>query len=248
MNFLEPHLLPLQNPRLLPMPDHPVYQTELYLLAALLFYAYLLFKMSSRLSAYFHFLFDWQSLDKTAPGRQGRIDWSSFQLFCLMVVCFVTASLYLYQWAAHADLTTTYFGTLPAWLSDSEEEVLSRLFFFVVAAFTCRWGLMHGLSRLFKENAFGSLVVRLDIGYLFFWVMWAFPVLLVSFSLSNYLSFVLLGLGTLYVLVFLFKWFKVLALSRQLSRFSYLHIFLYLCALEILPFLCFYKLIGIVIA
>ncbi len=248
MNFLEPHLLPLQNPRLLPMPDHPVYHTELYLLAALLFYAYLLFKMSSRLSAYFHFLFDWQALDKTAPGRQGRIEWSSFQFFCLMVVCFVTVCLYLYQWAAHPDMTARYFWTLPSWLTASEEEVLLRLFVFVVAAFACRWVLLSGLSRLFKENAFGSLVVKLEIGYLFFWVMWAFPIILISFNLSKSLPLILIGLLVIYLLVLLFRWFKILALSRQLSRFSYLHIFLYLCALEILPFLCFYKLIGIVIA
>ncbi len=249
MTFLEPHAFPVQNERLLPMPDAPVYDTELYLLAALLLYAYLLYKTAPRLLAYFRFLFDWRSLDKVSAGRQSLLaGHQTFYGFCLIAASFVTLSLYLYQWAAHPGLMTRYFGPLPGWLTGSEGEVLARLFIFVTAVFVCKWLLLYGISALFKEGAFGSAAVRLETGYLFFWVLWALPLLLVSFGLPHLLPFVLPLLAAAYILILLFRWFKMLVLSRQLSRFSYLHIFSYLCALEILPFLCFYKLMGIVIA
>ncbi len=110
MTFLEPHRLAVQNERLLPMPDKAVYDTELYLLAALLLYAYLLYKNAPRLLAYFRFLFDWRALDKVAPGRQGNLDRQGFYAFSLIAVGFVTVSLYLYQWAAHPELTAGRFG------------------------------------------------------------------------------------------------------------------------------------------
>ncbi len=248
MTFLEPHRLAVQNERLLPMPDKAVYDTELYLLAALLLYAYLLYKNAPRLLAYFRFLFDWRALDKVAPGRQGNLDRQGFYAFSLIAVGFVTVSLYLYQWAAHPELTAGRFGPLPAWLMASEREILVRLIIYVTAVFACKWLLFYGISGLFKETAFGAAAIRLETGYLFFWVLWALPVLLVSFGLPRFLPFALIVLAVAYILILLFRWFKLLVLSRQLSRFSYLHIFLYLCALEILPFLCFYKLMGIVIA
>ena len=249
MTFLEPHGLPLQNERLLPMPDAPVYDTELYLLAALLLYAYLLYKTAPRLLAYFRFLFDWRSLDKVSAGRQNLFaGYQTFYGFSLVAASFVTFSLYLYQWVAHPGLTARYIEPLPGWLVASEGEILARLFIFVPAVFGCKWLLLYGISALFKEHAFGGAAVRLETGYLFFWVLWALPLLLISFGLPNLSSFVLLVLTVAYVLILLFRWFKMLVLSRQLSRFSYLHIFSYLCTLEILPFLCFYKLMDIVIA
>lgn len=248
MSFLEPHRLAVQNERLLPMPDAAVYDTEMYLLAALLLYAYLLYKNAPRLLVYFRFLFDWRALDKLAPGRQGDLGRQTFYVFSLVAVGFVTVSLYLFQWVAHPGLTARYMGTLPFWLTGTEREVLARIAGYVTAVFTCKWLLLYGISALFKEASFGAAAVRLEIGYLFFWVLWALPVLLVTFALPGLLPLALPALAVLYLLILLFRWFKLLVLSRQLSRFSYLHIFLYLCALEILPFLCFYKLLCLVIA
>lgn len=248
MTFLEPHRLEVQHERLLPMPDAAVYDTELYLLAGLLLYAYLLYRNAPRLLSYFRFLFDWRALDKAAPGRQGDMGRQAFFIFSLVAVSFVTVSLYLFQWVAHPALAARYFGPLPAWLMGTERAVLARLIVYVMAVFACKWLLLYGISSLFKETAFGAVAIRLETGYLLFWVLWALPVLLVSFGLPRFVPFALFALAIAYCLILLFRWFKMLVLSRQLSRFSYLHIFLYLCALEILPFLCFYKLMGLVIA
>lgn len=248
MTFLEPHQLPVQHERLLPMPDRTVYDTELYLLAALLLYGYLLYKEAPRLLAYFRFLFDWRTLDKVVPGRRGQLGREIFYTVGLVITGFITLSLYLYQWAAHPDLSARYIGGLPGWLTGSERDVLARLFVFVTAVYSCKWLIQYGISHLFKESAFGASAIRLETGYLFFWVLWALPLLLAAFGLPHVLPFVLGLLAVGYVAILLFRWFKMLVLSRQLSRFSYLHIFLYLCALEILPFLCFYKLMSLVIA
>ncbi|MDE7150390.1 MAG: DUF4271 domain-containing protein, partial [Bacteroidales bacterium] len=212
MTFLEPHRLAVQHERLLPMPDKAVYDTELYLLAALLLYAYLLYRTAPRLLAYFRFLFDWRALDKITPGRQGHLGRQMFYTFCLVAVSFVTLSLYLYQWAAHPGLTARYFGPLPAWLSGSERDVLARLFVLVTVVFGCKWLLLYGLSGLFKETAFGTAAIRLETGYLFFWVLWALPVLLVSFGLPWFLPFALFALSAAYILILLFRWFKMLVL------------------------------------
>lgn len=247
MTFLAPHQLDLRHECLLPMLDRPVYDTELYLLVALLLYAWLLYRMSARLIPYFRFLFDWRALDKVVPGRRGKTR-EAFYFFCVISVSLLTVGLYLYQWAVHPDMALRYIHRLPAWVQASEREVLLRLFVWVAAAYGIKWLLLYGSSKLFREAAFGQTAIRLETGYLMFWVLWALPELLVSFALPGAIPVVLIGLGILYLFILLFRWFKLLVLSRQLSQFSYLHIFLYLCALEILPFLCLYKLLDIVIA
>lgn len=248
MTFLAPHQLALQHDRLLPMLDRPVYDTELCLLIALLLYAGLLYRMSTRIIPYFRFLFDWRALDKIVPGRQGKTGHQAFFFLCVIGVAIVTIGLYLYQWAVHPDFTSRYLHRLPDWVQASEREVLLRMAVWVAATYATKWLLLYGNAQLFREAAFGQTAIRLETGYLMFWVLWALPVLLLSFALPDVVPVALVGLGILYLLILLFRWLKILVLSRQLSRFSYLHIFSYLCALEILPFLCYYKLLSFVIA
>ncbi len=103
-----------------------------------------------------------------------------------------------------------------------------------------------GLSFLFGEAAFGKSILQFyQVNSLLFLFI-SFPIMLVAICLPDYISDVLFQILILLLIIsWLLSLLRSLIIGRQLTKFSVLHIFLYLCTLKILPFLILGKIIAL---
>ncbi|MDR1740038.1 MAG: DUF4271 domain-containing protein [Bacteroidales bacterium] len=103
-----------------------------------------------------------------------------------------------------------------------------------------------GISSLFGEAAFGKSVLQFyQINGLLF-LFTSFPIMLLAICLPNYISDIMFQiLIFLLIITWLLSLLRSVIMGRQLTKFSVLHIFLYLCTLKILPFLILSKIITL---
>jgi hypothetical protein len=122
-----------------------------------------------------------------------------------------------------------------------------QLCFFIVTVcyFFVRFTLLW-MSLLFGEEPFGIAISQFIQVYGLFFLLFSVPVMLVvqcfSYNIAVPALEILIVLG-------LFSWLicllRCIIMGRTLTKFSMLHIFLYLCILKILPVLILFKLITL---
>lgn len=135
-------------------------------------------------------------------------------------------------------LNRKMFSFLP-----SESGLLWCLLFTALCYFVERFILL-GISSLFGEILFGKSVSRFyQVNSLFFLFI-SFPAMLLAVCLPDYISDIIFQtLILLLIVVWMLCILRSVIMGRNLTKFSVLHIFLYLCVLKILPFLVFGKII-----
>ncbi|MDR2556837.1 MAG: DUF4271 domain-containing protein [Bacteroidales bacterium] len=102
------------------------------------------------------------------------------------------------------------------------------------------------VSFLFGEEQFGITILQFFQVYGLFFLLFSVPVMLFiqyfSISVAVLALEILIAAGFLLWLVCILR---CIIMGRTLTRFSVLHIFLYLCTLQIFPISIFFKLITL---
>lgn len=216
---------------------------ELCFLAGLLLYAWIILTNQKAFSLLLRFLFSPNDFAK--PMREGS---SSLKLskgknfFFLLLNIFSGAGiLYLAGQSGLLHVRDHFSVLFPLGgenLSDIVVAFLAMIFFYVSKRL-----LLFVFSETFEERKFSLFVWRTWIYYDWVYTLLAFPVsaLFLHSPVSVY-RVVIITLLIVYMVLFFIKILKALLVGSSYSRFSRLHIFSYLCALEMLPLLCIWQL------
>lgn len=165
-----------------------------------------------------------------------------FGNFSFLVLSFIAVSWMLY-------VLWMYTGWQFSFDEHHEVHWGCNYLLFVCAVFTglfyaTRSLLIPIVSRLFDEAGFGVFLWRMELSYDFLLSVFAFPLAILFIYAGRPVQVVLFWI--LVFLVFMFFIVKILnavLIGRYHSRFSYLHIFVYFCGLEILLPLCLWRIV-----
>lgn len=189
-------------------------------------------------------MFDFRNWGKPVrlPSVSGQM--AQRRKFLVVVVSWAGLSWLVYFLLSDGGFTWR-FDILPFLMQGENPKVSVMLFsmLFIALYYAFKRVVFYGVGYVIEEDKAATVFWRKGIYHDFLFSLLAVPVLCAVSTLD-------VGLRTvfMYVLLALFAVlavFKILHLSyegRHLSRFTYLHIFTYLCALEILVPLFLWKL------
>lgn len=211
-------------------------------LLSLVFYAWFVQFYAREISTIASGMFDFRNWGK--PVRLASVSGQMAQRRKLLLIVVAWAGLSWLVYFLASDGGFARHPVLPFLCQGGNPKVSAMLsavlFTTVYYAFKCV--VFYGVGYVVEEDKAAVVFWRKGIYHDFLFSLLALPVLCGVFSLETGFRIALM-----YVLLALFAGFtvfKILHLSYEgykLSRFSYLHIFVYLCALEILVPLLLWK-------
>lgn len=214
---------------------------EFFFLVSLLLYAWLLLQTFRSLPGLLRFLFNPSDFSKPVlGGSSAKFSKSRNFLFLLLNAFTLVAFLYVGVLKGIVSVRTYWIGNVVLWGEDLSALVFPLL---AVALFFILQRILLLFPDIFEERKFTLFVWRSGLYYdwIFSWL--ALPISAVCLSLGeDTVRCLFTGLVCLYILLQVVKILKVVSAGSSYSRFSVLHIFSYLCALEILPFICVWQL------
>ena len=212
-------------------------------LVSLVFYAWFVQFYAKEISTIASGMFDFRNWGK--PVRLASVSGQMAQRrkFLLIVVSWVGLSWLVYFLLSDGGFTWR-FHQLPFLMQGGNPKVSVMLFsmLFMALYYAFKRVVFYGVGNVMEEDKAATVFWRKGIFHDFLFSLLAVPVLCAVSTLDACFR-----TGFMYVLLALFAGltvFKILHLSYEghhLSRFSYLHIFVYLCALEILVPLFLWK-------
>lgn len=214
---------------------------EFFFLVSLLLYAWLFLQTSRSVQGLLRFLFNPGDFSKPVlGGSSAKFSKSRNFLFLLLNVFSLVAVLYVGVLKGMVTVRKYWIGDVVLW-----GENLSALVFPLCAVilFFVLQRILLLFSDIFEERKFTLFVWRSSLYYDWIFSLLALPISAVCLSVEeNTVRWLFTGLVCLYIFLQVAKILKVVSAGSSYSRFSVLHIFSYLCALEILPFMCVWQL------
>ncbi len=211
-------------------------------LLSLVFYAWFVQFYVKEISTIASGMFDFRNWGK--PVRLASVSGQMAQRRKFLVVVVAWAGLSWLVYFLLTDCGFTWRFDFPFLIQVENPKVNVMLFsmLFTVLYYAFKRIVFYGVGYVIEEDKAATIFWRKGIYHDFLFSLLAMPMLCAVSTLDS-------GLRTvfMYVLLVLFACltvFKILHLSyegHRLSRFSYLHIFVYLCALEILVPLFLWK-------
>lgn len=226
-----------------PMPVTGWGGIELWFLAGLLFYAWVFQQNIREIRYLFRFLFDFRDFSKPFRDSSGSVRFSKAKNFYFFLLNLFAGSGMLYMAADRGliGLNEDIFGDYLAGTGDLG--ILSICFLCILAFYTVKRLLLSVVSEVFEERKFGLFVWRTGLYYDWVYSLVAFPVLAVFLQIQTpVFDTVFWILLVVFAILLILKVLKTVLIGASYTRFSLLHIFCYLCGLEILPFLCLWQL------
>lgn len=114
--------------------------------------------------------------------------------------------------------------------------------FFVLVFYVLKRSLVYGISHVLEEEKFASVIWRTGICHDLIFSILAVPLLSVSSMMEpDFQAWILRLVLSVFLILLIIKILHLSYEGRSLSGFSHLHIFVYLCALEILLPVCMWQ-------
>ncbi|MCM1169515.1 MAG: DUF4271 domain-containing protein [Bacteroides sp.] len=187
------------------------------------------------------FSFRDQARNKNVKGgkRHSRRIWN----FSFLALSVVTVAWFLYAlW--------TYAGwELPFGEDHHDAHLGCNYLMSVCALFALLFYMLKSLvlfvvSNIFDESRCGLFLWRMSISYDFLLSVFSFPFLMIFLYADGWLQAASFWIvAGLFAIFFIIRILKAVIVGRYYSRFSYLHIFVYFCALEILLSLSLWRIV-----
>lgn len=222
----------------------------------LLFYSWIIHKSSLTLGRLFAQILNLHK--KTSKNNEKSI----FSLYYLLPLVFISCcsfTLLIYQttlnitplerFSVGIELVDLFKNDILSLFAKVSDWSFVKIFMFIFGLLVLKLVVYRFLTILFKQSqAFQVYWNALAVNSIFFSVA-SLPFVVFSFVALSSPSFrhinILIGLSI--ALVYLvYRFFYLLILLTKGTKFSYFHILLYLCTLEILAVLVFYKVLTIV--
>lgn len=222
---------------------HPMHivSMDAWILASMLFYAWVVQRNIRKIGGLCSRLFDFRDFGRNKSSE--RIKHSRrFWKFSFLALAIVNVSWLLYA-------AWMYSGWKLSFDDSHYIHMGCNYLLSICVAYTISYYLIKGLvepifAYVFDESRFGLFVWRMGLSYDFLLAVFAFPCLMVFLYTDGWVQTIVFWLViALFALFLLLKVAKAVIMGRAYSRFSYLHIFVYVCALEILPALCLWQIV-----
>lgn len=228
-----------------PMPEATFWNMDLWIVVGLLLYAWVVQRYFRQISVLCEALFNLRNFDKPVRSafRDGDIPsaWANALFFCL--------SLTSYSWWFWLVCAREVFPELPLlgehpWMGWTRGQVLIVLSLALVLVwYAVKYVLSRVVAAVFDEARFASFYWKTGLYYDLAFSLVCLPVIALCMRLEgSWLKGILVALFVVWCMCLIIKMLRFVLEGKEYSRFSPLHIFVYLCGLEILPFVCFWQI------
>lgn len=207
----------------------------IFILLGLLLYTWLIYRNAGHFLRLSSSLFNVHSFSKKNK-EKAWMDGLMLAPLTLLVICFYGLLFFQLRhipvWDAHIfqkPLIQNEVSLLKLCLLFSTCFVLLKYFFIKVCAF------------IFRTEEVSYQYIQLILNYSIFTSVIGFPLLLLSFSETKLQTFLVITCLSISLLLLFIRFVRVFSIKIENTKFSYIHIFLYLCTLEFLIFLSSWK-------
>lgn len=217
----------------MPFPEREFPEMDIWVFLVSVFFAWAAFRYYREIGGICRRLFDFRDLNRhkgsSVTGRNAhRSDPVFFLLSALALVWWV------YTFWRYSDPMDSHLACRSY---QDDNPLLLRCGLFVLAFYAVKWVVLRVVSAVFFEKKFGHFVWYTGICHDMPFSLVALPLLLCSVYMNQSgKGIILLTTAVLFLMFFIVKILKNVMVGKNYSRFSYLHIFVYFCALEILSF------------
>lgn len=222
----------LENLHWMPFPEKEFPEMDIWVFVVSVFFAWVVFRQYREIGNICRRFFDFRDSNRhKVSSVKGRSVHHGDSLFFLLSVLALVWWVYIF-WQ--------YSGCLDSgegFICQGNNLLLLRCCLFALTFYAVKWVVLRMVSVVFAEKKFGIFVWKTGVYHDMPFSLIALPLLLCSVYMENTGKGIVLWItGALLLMFFIVKILKSVMVGKNYSRFSYLHIFVYFCALEILSF------------
>lgn len=225
------------------LPYHSVHAVsmDVWIFVSMVFYAWVVQRNVRKIGSLCRHLSGFRDLARN-KNPEGTKNPRRFWNFSFLALSVVNVSWFLYMLWIHAGWRFPFGGSHDTHTGCNY--LLSVCAVYAVAFYLVKGLVVPVFAHVFDESRFGVFIWRMGLSYDFLLSVFTFPCLMVSLYADGFLQAVFFWTTVvLFSLFFVVKVLKAVIVGRCYSRFSYLHIFIYFCALEILLALSLWQIV-----
>lgn len=218
---------------------------DFWVFVSMVFYAWVVQRNSRKIESLCRYLFSFRELTRGKSSERGKSITRRFWNFSFLVFSFVTFSWILYElWMytgwhysfnSHHEVHEVHWGC---------NYMLSVCAAFIAVFYLIKALVIPSVARMLEESRFGVFLWRMSISYDFLLSVFSFPLVVLYLYTGGLLQTIVFWLLVfIFFMFFIIKILKAVIVGRYYSRFSYLHIFVYFCGLEILLPFCLWQIV-----
>lgn len=217
---------------------------DFWVCLSMVFYAWAVQRNIRKIVSLSNHLFSFRDLARNKNSDGSKKGSRRFWNFSFLVMSVITMGWLVYALWVYAGWELPF-----GWDHSHSVHIGCNYLIWVCAVFAVLFYVFKGLvlllfSHIFDEPRFGLFLWRMGISYDFLLSVFIFPFLIVFFYTDGWVQEAAFWLSAvMFSIFFVIKILKAVIVGRLYSRFSYLHIFAYFCALEILLSLSLWRII-----
>lgn len=217
---------------------------DVWICLSMVFYAWAVQRNLRKILSLSNHLFSFRDLVRSKDTDGSKKSSRRFWNFSFLALSIVTVSWLVYAFWMYAGRDLPFGSEHGHDVQGGCSYLLCVCAVFSMLLYVFKGWVLWLVSHIFDEPRFGLFLWRMGISYDFLFSVFAFPFLMVSFYSDGWVQEAACWLSAvMFGIFFVIKVLKAVIVGRLYSRFSYLHIFAYFCALEILLSLSLWRII-----
>lgn len=215
---------------------------DFWICLSTVFYAWVVQRNGRKILNLCQHLFSFRETARSKTQRASKGVLRRFWNFSFLAISFIAVSWMIY-------VLWMYTGWHFSFDRHHEVHWGCNYLLLVCAAFTVLFYMAKGLlipflARMFDEKGFGIFLWRMGLSHDFLLSVFTFPLAILFLYAGKPMQIVFFWMMVfITVILFIVKLLKATLVGRYYSRFSYLHIFVYFCGLEILLPFCLWQIV-----
>lgn len=217
---------------------------DVWVCLSMVFYAWAVQRNIRKIVSLCNHLFSFRDLARSKDGDGVKKGSRRFWNFSFLALSVVTVSWLVYALWMYAGWELPFAGAHRHDAHTGCNYLVYVCAVFSILLYVCKGLVLLLVSHIFDEARCGLFLWRMGISYDFLFSVLAFPFLMIFFYSGGWVQETAFWLSAvMFCIFFVIKVLKAVIIGRLYSRFSYLHIFAYFCALEILLSLSLWRVV-----
>lgn len=217
---------------------------DVWVCLSMVFYAWAVQRNGRKIVSLINHLFSFHDLARSKDNNGVKKGSRRFWNFSFLVLSVVTVSWLVYALWTYVGRELPFGGEHRHDAHTGCNYLVYVCAVFVILFYMCKGLLLLLVSHIFDEARCGLFLWRMGISYDFLFSVLSFPFLMIFLYSEGWVQEAAFWLSVvLFCIFFVIKVLKAVIMGRLYSRFSYLHIFAYFCALEILLSLSLWRVV-----
>lgn len=216
---------------------------DVWIFLSAVFYAWAVQRNIRKIVSLCSHLFSFRDLARNKNTDQTKSRSRRFWNFSFLAMSAVTACWLVYVLWMYVGQAWVFGGACHA-VHPGCNYLVAVCAVFTILLYTLKGLIFFVVSHIFNEARCGLFLWRMTISYDFLFSVFAFPFLMIFIYSGSWIQAAAFWIvAVLFVIFFVIKTLKAVIVGHFYSRFSYLHIFVYFCALEVLLTLSLWRII-----